>query len=179
VNKLSLQQELGWVGEKKVPLLCIPGGMTDEQGGAEFQEVIDGILALDCQLIVRGLGSEEYGSMFTELEKQFPHRVKIIPDEDVMRRKMYAGCDMALFFSEDADELKNCLAYGTVPISPQQVELNDYNPVEEKGNAFIAEPHTSWSWFGALVRGIETFKLPYDFRTIQKQAMQSVKGEEE
>ncbi len=165
------------MGEKNIPVVCIPGGMSDEQGGVEFQEVIDGILSLNCQIIVRGIGSEEYGALFTELEKQFPERVKIIPDEDAMRRKMYAACDMALFFSEDAEELQNCLAYGTVPVSPAQSVLNDYNPVEEAGNSFIADPHTSWSWYAALVRGCETFKLPYDFRTIQKQAMQSVKEE--
>jgi starch synthase len=176
-NKLALQKEVGWVNEKKMPLLCIPGGMTDAQGGKEFQEVIAGILSLDCQIVVRGLGSETYGKLFTKLEQEYGHRVKIIQDEDALRRKMYAASDMAIFFAHDPEELPNCLAYGTVPISPQQKYLSDYNPIQESGNAFVADPFTSWTWFAALVRAIETYKLPYDWRTIQKHAMETVKGE--
>jgi starch synthase len=177
-NKLSLQKELGWVSEAKIPLLCLSGGMTDEQGGEEFQEVLEGILSLNCQIIVRGIGSEKYGALFTKLEQEYSHRVKIIRDEDVLRRKMYAASDIGLFFAENEDELVNCLAYGAVPVGPKQSHLSDYNPVQEAGNAFIADPHNPWTWFTALVRATETYKLPYDWRTIQKQAMQTVKDTE-
>jgi len=176
-NKLALQKELGWVSEKKMPLLCIPGGMTDEQGGKRFQEVLEGMLTLDCQVVVRGLGSEHYGKLFTKLEQEYEHRVKIVKDDDVLRRKMYAASDMALFFADETEELMNCLAYGVIPITPQQKHLSDYNPIQESGNAFIANHETAWGWFAALVRAIETYKLPYDWRTIQKHAMETVKGE--
>ena len=176
-NKLLFQEELGWVKEAKLPLLCISGGMTDAQGGAEFEEVIGGIMSLNCGLIVRGIGSEKYGRMFTELEREYGHRVKIIKDEEDVRRKMYAAADIALFFAPDNREIQNCLAYGTVPISPEHDLLADYNPVQESGNAFIANPHTPWNWFAALVRATETYKLPYDWRTIQKHCMESVNGE--
>jgi len=177
-NKLLLQEELGWVKEAKVPLLCISGGMTDEQGGTEFEEVIGGIMSLNTELIVRGIGSEKYGKMFTQLEHEYGHRIKILKDEDDIVRKMYAAADMSLFFaSADEVELRHCLAYGSVPISPEQDLLADYNPVQESGNAFIASPHTPWNWFAALVRATETYKLPYDWRTIQKHCMETVNGE--
>ncbi len=176
-NKLNLQEELGWVKEAKLPLLCIPGGMTDELGGQEFEEVIGGIMSLNCALIVRGVGSEKYGKMFTQLEREYGHRVKIIKDEEEIRRKMYASSDISLFFAPDDAELGHCLAYGAVPISPEQDLLADYNPVQESGNAFIANPHTPWNWFAALVRATETYKLPYDWRTIQKHCMESMNGE--
>ena len=176
-NKLNFQRELGRAEEPKIPLLCVPGGMTEDMGGAEFEEVLPGILSLNCQMIVRGVGSEKYGSLFTELERNHSHRIKIIKDDDTLRRKIYAAADMSLFFAPDGDELLNCLAYGTVPIAPAQEFLEDYNPAQESGNAFLAEPHTSWNWFASLVRGIETYKLPYDFRTIQKHAMLTLKEE--
>jgi starch synthase len=176
-NKLSFQKEMGWVMEKKMPLLCISGGMTDEQGGRHFQELLEGILSLDCQIVVRGVGSEEYGKIFTKLAADYSHRFKIVPDEDVMRRKMYASCDVALFFAPDETELLNCLSYGTVPVTPEQKHLANYDPVQEAGNAFVADPMDSWNWFAALVRAIETYKLPYDWRTIQRHAMETVKGE--
>jgi len=177
-NKLRLQEELGWVKEAKIPLLCIAGGMTDEQGGTELEEVIGGIMSLNTLLIVRGIGSEKYGKLFTQLEHEYGHRITILKDEEVMQRKMYAAADMSLFFAPaEEEELKRCLAYGAVPISPEQDLLADYNPVQESGNAFIASPHTPWNWFAALVRGTETYKLPYDWRTIQKHCIETVNGE--
>jgi hypothetical protein len=101
--------------------------------------------------------------------------VKILPDEDVTRRKMYAASDGALFFTVDPVELQNCLAYGAIPIGPKQPGLENYDPVQESGNAFLADPLTSWTWFAALVRACETYKLPYDWRTIQQHAMETVK----
>ncbi len=179
-NKLLFQQELGWVAEAKIPLLCIPGGMSEPQGGKSFKEVLEGILSLNCQILVIGKGSEEFGKIFTTLEREYPHRVKILRDDETLERKMYAASDLGLFFSgAESEELLNCLSYGTVPVSPAHPLLHDYNPVQESGNAFLADPQTPWSWFAALVRGLETYKLPYDFRTIQRQAMESVQGNEE
>lgn len=177
MNKLALQKDLGWVSEKKIPMACIPGGMSDALGGKAFTEVIDGILDLNCQIVVLGKGSEEFGKLFTKLEQEHEHRVKILKDDDETRRRMYAAADISLFFATDEAELLNCLSYGAVPVSPAQELLEDYNPVQESGNAFIADPMTPWSWFAGLVRAIETLKLPYDYRTIQKHAMETVKGE--
>ena len=178
-NKLLFQEELGWVKEAKIPLLCIPGGMSAPQGGQWFKEVLEGILTQNCQILVRGKGSEEFGKIFTNLEREYPHRVKILRDDETLERKMYAASDLGLFFSgAETAELLNCLSYGTVPVSPAHPQLHDYNPVQESGNAFLADPETRWSWFAALVRGLETYKLPYDFRTIQRQCMETVQGSE-
>ena len=173
-NKLAFQRELGWVMEAKMPLLCLQSGMSEAQGGHALKEALPGILSLGCQLLIRGIGSEEYGKLFTALEKEYPHRVKIIRDEEIQRRKMYAASDIGLFFAADGQEVLNCLAYGVVPVSPKQTPLEDYSPVQEAGNAFLAGPVNAWTWFAALVRAVETYKLPYDFRTIQRHAMQTV-----
>lgn len=178
-NKLGFQKELGWVAEPKIPLLCLSSGMSEERGGEEFKEVLEGIVTLNCQVLVRGIGSPEYGKIFTKLERESNHRVKILRDDETLRRKMYAASDISLFFARDTgEELLNCLAYGAVPVSPKQPLLQDYNPVQESGNAFLADPHTPWTFFAALVRSLETYKLPYDWRTIQRHCMETVKGEE-
>jgi starch synthase len=174
-NKVEFQKELGWVAEPKLPLLCLPAGLSAEQNGGAFDEILSGILALDCQLVVRGIGSEKYGALFTRLENEQKHRIKILPDEENIRRKMYAASDMSLFFAPDETELGNCLAYGVIPVSITQDTLKNYDPAQEDGNAFTADPLTQWSFFAALVRAIETYKLPYDWRTIQKHAMETVR----
>ena len=112
-NKIFLQRELGFVVERKIPLVCIPGGMTDRLGGALMLEALPAILSQNCQIIVRGLGSPKYGELFTQLEQEYHHRIRILRDEDELRRRMYAGSDIALFFAADAEEeeLHNCLSY--------------------------------------------------------------------
>ena len=81
----------------------------------------------------------------------------------------------ALFLSNPTahEELAHCLQYGVVPIAPEVKELDDYNPVQETGNSFLFEQPTVWNAFAALVRAIETYKFPFDWRTIQRHGMES------
>lgn len=179
-NKLDLQKEFGWPAEDKIPVLCLPSGMDGSLGGQLFEEVLPGILSLPCQLLVRGLGSQKYGEIFTDLENKHRHRVRILKDEEAMIRRMYAAADMALFFApaKRKDEATlNALSYGAVPIAAQYPPLESYDPVQETGNAFTTEKPSAWSWFTCLVRAFETFKLPFDYRTIQGHGMETAKRE--
>lgn len=177
-NKLKMQEECGWPQEKNLPLACLPSGMSEDLGGALFEELIDGILQLPLQIVVRGIGSRRYGEMLTNIERAQPHKLRILADAPHNQRKIYAASDIALFFSPPAGgdpELLHCLSYGTIPIGPQADSLEDYNPVQEAGNAFTCDPCTPWMWFTSLVRALETYKLPFDWRTIQRHAMDAAK----
>jgi starch synthase len=175
-NKLALQKELGWAPEKRMPMLCIPTGMTEELGGKLLKEVLPGLLSQGIALLVLGKGSEEYGAIFTKLAEEKGHRVAIIKDTDEGRRKMYAAADMALFLSNPTgmSELETALQYGTIPVAPSCKALKNYNPVQEAGNSFLYDDNTKWHCFAALVRALETHVFPYDWRTIQRNCMESV-----
>jgi glycogen synthase len=56
--------------------------------------------------------------------------------------------------------------------------LEDYNPVQESGNAFIFTVENHWKCFASLVRALETFRFPYDWRTIQRHAMDTMDRQE-
>ena len=176
-NKVSLQEELGWPAENKRPVVCLPAGMSEALGGQLLEQVLEGILSIDVQILILGKGSTKYGSLFTELAKKFPHRIAIMESDEVAVRKMYAASDMALFCSDPTDlpELPQALSYGVVPIAPATPALEDYNPVQEAGNSFLYEQEDVWNCFAALVRAVETHKFPFDWRTIQKHCMESVK----
>lgn len=152
--------------------------MTEELGGDMLEQVIEGIFSMPCTLLVRGVGSEKYGRLFTKLQRAYSHRMKILKNTDLTHRKMYAASDMSLFFVPEEGEMKKCLLYGVVPISPEHDLLQDYDPVQEAGNSFLASPGTPWTWYAAFIRAIETYKLPYDWRTIQKHAMETIREEE-
>lgn len=174
-NKLALQNELGWPPEKKIPLLCIPTGMTDKLGGKLLKEVLPGILTLGMEIIILGKGDDEYGELFTKLTKEKGHRIAIVNDDDTQRRKMYAAADIALFLvdPEKITERTNCMNYGVVPIAPSTTSLQNYNPVQESGNAFLYDGNTKWDCFGALIRALETYNFPFDWRTIQRHCMET------
>jgi starch synthase len=175
-NKTALQEELKWIAEPKQPMICLPCGVTDELGGALVEQVLPGILELPVGIVIRGRGSKKYGELFTKLSKEASHRIAILPDDETSMRKMLAGCDIALFFSAAGEQetLENALRYGTIPVSLPRDVLDNYNPVQESGNSFVYEKATHWQCFGSLVRALETFKFPYDWRTIQRHAIESM-----
>ncbi|MDD4287371.1 MAG: hypothetical protein PHN33_03410 [Candidatus Peribacteraceae bacterium] len=180
-NKTALQKELGWPMEPKAPIVCLPTGMSDTLGGKLLKEFLPGLLSLPIELLVLGKGSADYGQLFTELAEERGHRIAIIPHDDDSVRKMLAASDIALFLTDPTSlpELNSCLQYGVVPIAPECRALNDYNPVQETGNSFLAAEATPWLVFAALVRALETFKFPFDWRTIERHGMEAVGGAKE
>ncbi len=176
IAKLEMQKNLGWPAEPKRPLFCLPCGMAKELGGELLKETLPGILSLDIQLLIRGKGTKEYGELFTKLAQNHSHKIAIIPDEEEALIAMYSACDGAIFFADPSfnDELKLCLRFGVVPISPQCAKLETYDPIQESGCAFTFDTLSNWHCFAAVVCAIETFKFPFDWRTIQKHCMQSV-----
>ncbi len=175
-NKTALQKEIGWPIEPKRPMLCLPAGMTEKLGGQLLTEVLPGMLTQQMELLVLGKGSATYGSIFTRLAQEQRYRVHIIAEEEEAMHRMYAAADMALFITDPArtEELEHCLAFGVVPISAASSLLNDYNPVQETGNAFLFDAPSKWTVFAAIVRAVETFKFPFDWRTIQRHCMETM-----
>ena len=175
-NKLALQEELGWPQEKKVPMVCIPMEMNDNNGGALLQELIPGLLSLNTQILVIGKGESTYGELWSSLASEHSHRIAILADDDDSKRKMFAAADMALFVTDasDAEELEHCLRYGAVPVAPKSKGLKNYNPIQESGNAFVYDKPEVWHCFAAVVRAVETQGFPFDWRTIQKNCMDAL-----
>jgi glycogen synthase len=158
-------------------MVCLPAGMTEELGGELLQALLPGLFTLQTEVLVLGKGSATYGALFTKLAKEQKHRLAIVPEKPEDMQAMYAACDMALFLSDaiPQKELTLCLKYGVVPICLPSSLLDDYNPVQETGNAFVYEQPTMWSCFAALVRAVETYKFPFDWKTIQKHCLESVR----
>ncbi len=173
--KAALQEELGWPEEARAALVCLPAGMTEQLGGKLLEDLIPGLLSLPIQLVILGKGSANYGTLFTDLAKKHSHRVAIVPNKKDVIDAVMAASDMALFLAstEGMSEVHDCLAHGVVPIAPEDSNLQNYNPNQESGTAFTYEDPTVWNAFGALVRALETFKFPFDWKTIQKQCMES------
>lgn len=168
--KTALQTELGWEKQPRRALLCLPTGMSDELGGALLELVMPGLLSLPLQIVVVGKGSKEYGAYFTKLAKDKPHKVSIVANDKKMIENVLTASDMALFCAPpgDSDDLRACLEHGIVPVSPASSLLTNYDPNQEAGNSFTYDQLTHWHCFAAAVRAMETYRFPYDWKTIQK-----------
>ncbi len=180
-NKLALQRKLHWVEDKETPLICLPSSASQHQGGELLKLLLPGLLTQSLQIVVLGRGSREFGELLTALSREKSHKLAILPDDETHQRLMYAGSDMALFTAiPNKDEsLEHCLQYGCVPVAPKTSPLKDYNPIQETGNSFVYEPLSEWHAFAAVMRALETFKFPYDWKTIAKHAMESVEEAKE
>ncbi|MEK7591362.1 MAG: hypothetical protein AAB489_04110 [Patescibacteria group bacterium] len=183
-NKTALQRELGWPAEPKRALACLPCGMSRELGGELLKEILPGLLSLPMEILILGKGSEDFGSLFTDLTKKNGHKIAIIRDEEEAMRKMYAASDMAIFFADPSrqPELRRALSYGVIPVAPEAKSLEQYDPIQESGFAFLyasqGDPsQVLWHSFAAIVRALETHRFPFDWRTIQRHAMEQVSSE--
>lgn len=100
-----------------------------------------------------------------------PHTI-VVPYSRVGRKDLLEASDMTLAFGfNDVEEM---LLHGTIPISPARAEVADYDPNHETGNGFVYKKPAHWSVFAALVRALETFKFPYDWKNIVRQGLQKV-----
>lgn len=54
-------------------------------------------------------------------------------------------------------------------------DAENYNPVEESGNAFLFSKLTAWNIHAALIRALENFAFSYDWENLRNQGKTLVK----
>ena len=171
--KSALQSEQRWPKEPRRAFVCIVSGMTEATGGELLESLLPGLATLQAQILILGKGSEHFGKLCTTLAKERAHQVAIIPNSDAAVEEMLKASDIALFCGEPTKAMaESCLKHGIVPVCMQAAGLTNYNPNQESGNAFLYEGETPWHCFAALVRAIETYRFPFDWKTIQRNGME-------
>lgn len=168
--KQAFQEQYDWPHEPRRALLCIPTGVSDALGGTLLMELLPGLLQIPIQVAILGKGSSAYGKQLMEWTRKYPHRLVLVPDTNEDRAAMLMAADMALFCFDPSQqaELRSCRLAGAVPIAPRIDQLQNYDPNQESGNAFLFESPTVWHAFAAVVRAVESYRFPYDWKTIQR-----------
>ena len=173
-NKIAFLQDVGLSYDKKIPLVCITYPLTDKNNVGQIVDTLGGILEQPVLLVIRGIGTEKFQKTFTDLAAGHSKQVVIQPDNEEIKRKIYAASDM-IFVSSDSSECiqeaKNAAAYGVVPVMPAADFAENYDPIYERGNAFIYSKGSPWGFFAAFIRALENFRFPYDWKNIQVNAM--------
>ena len=98
----------------------------------------------------------------------------------VLAQHIYAGSDMFLMPSR----FEPCglgqlisIRYGTIPIVRATGGLadtiQDWDPVRQTGNGFVFEAYDHWDLYAQVVRALETYRQPQQWRRLQANAMAS------
>lgn len=60
---------------------------------------------------------------------------------------------------------------GIVPVMKEGLhhDAENYNPIEEHGNAFLFHELSAWQVYGSIVRAVENFAFSYDWETLRSQ----------
>ena len=174
-NKEAFCEEVGLTFDKKVPLICVTYPLTDQNNLAMIQDVMNGILEQPVEIVITSIGTEKYQKYFTHLAEENPEKVAITDASEDEKRKIYAAADIILVSTtsdECLEEAQRAMAYGVVPVSPQTELVEDYNPNQERGNAFVYIKDSPWSLFANLIRAQESFRFPFDFKNIKVASME-------
>ena len=175
-NKMAFLQDSDLPYNKKIPLLAITFPLTDKNNVGMIQDVMNGILEQAVEIAITGIGTEKFQNYFTELAEKNSKKITILPDSEENKRKIYAAADILLVPAESPEcleEAKNAMAYGVVPVMPPGNFAEDYNAIAERGNAFFYPKGSPWGFFASLVRALENFRFPYDWKSIQVSAMEA------
>jgi hypothetical protein len=136
-----------------------------KEDAKKIKGILEGTASINMEVIILADSNID--------EFSIPH-VIFMPYSRSNRKDLLEACDMALVLPcNDADEF---LLNGIIPVSAQKDGLKDYNPNFETGNSFTYKNDSSWGIFAALVRAMETFKFPFDWRNLVSEGVRSVKG---
>lgn len=119
-----------------------------------------------CLKNIRGMVKKTLGDLFIGLAHLDVH---VLFDEEVTAEEALKNSDMILILNEDENILKKAWKEGVVSITnPFISAVSNYNPNSESGNSFTFQDFNEWEIFAAIVRALETYKFPYDWKFIEK-----------
>lgn len=164
-NKKGLQHLFSLPVQDKVPIIAMITRLTGHKGIDLVSTVIEEILSKDVQVIILGKGEFEYETLFSNLEKKYPSKLKAaITFSSDLASKIYAGADLFLMPSKSEPcGLAQMIAmqYGTIPIVRETGGLKDtitpFNPVSNEGNGFTFVTYNSYDMLDAINRALDLY----------------------
>jgi len=172
-NKIDLQRILEFPENSNTPLLGIINRLTSQKGVDLIIEIIPEIVKLNCQLVILGVGNEEYEKKLLALSQKYPKNISSqIKFDPVLAQKIYAGSDIFVVPSK----FEPCglgqiisMAYGTIPIVRKTGGLAD--TVKDKKSGFVFKEYKSAALLDTVKKALNFYKNPKEWRKLIKVAM--------
>jgi len=181
-NKLALQREGSLAEDPSIPMVGVVSRLADQKGFDLLEPIIEPLLSeAGVQLALLGTGDQHYQDLMRRVGERYPGQAAIALTFDVaLAQRIYGGADIFLMPSRyEPCGLGQMIAmrYGTVPVVRRTGGLADtiidYQPSTGEGNGFVFEKYTSYACFVALLRAVETFRRPEEWRMLQRRGMEA------
>jgi len=166
LNRSVLCRALGWKDDGRA-IVFAPLALTDASGLALFEALRPAFASARVHVLAMGEIAASTGPVVTRAM-----------DEQLFHQALAAADMLLLPGALQPAFLPQALAwrYAAVPLLGREQSLNgeadNYDPVLESGNSFLFADGDVWSAHAALVRALETYRLPYDWRGIQRNALE-------
>ena len=178
-DKRALQHLAGLEEDLETPVLALASPLDDVHGLDILEDVVDHILELGVQIVLIGTGDQHYHKVYNDLHERLPRQfAAFFNPEQTLTRKMMAGSDMLLApsrFEPDGTIPLLAMHYGCVPIAHAIGGLvdsvRDNDPLKGDGTGFTFERYDRWALFAGVVRALEAFRRPADWRALQGRGM--------
>ena len=175
-NKIYLQRELGLSVSSEVPLIGMVNRLAEQKGIDILLEALKGILSFGAQLVILGVGDEEFENQLSTLNSQLsPHKnfAFINRFDEEWAHRIYAGADLFLMPSKfEPCGLVQIIAmrYGALPIVRATGGLKD--TVVDSQTGFVFEEYSAEALLEAVERAVGRFGVENtQFRQMVGRAM--------
>ena len=129
-NKLALQKKYSLPEREDAPMLAVISRLASHKGLDLLCEIAYNLVSEhDVQLVILGKGESRYEALFTELQAQFPDKVRALIEYDRdLSRQIYAASDIFIMPSKSEPcGLSQMIAsrYGSIPVVRETGGLYD------------------------------------------------------
>ncbi|MBL4694599.1 hypothetical protein JKY72_04490 [Candidatus Gracilibacteria bacterium] len=163
-GKITLTNELKFSAKKPLLAIILEDRLKEEDE-VKLRYILEGIEAINTEVVVM---CDEDCEFFEKM-----NHVQIMRFNRINRRNLMEAADLALCF--EFNDVEEMLLHGIIPVSAERPDLMDYDANHETGYGFIYKNTGVWGVFAALVRAVETFKFPYDWKHIMQEGIRAVK----
>lgn len=161
-QKQILQKKLKLKTSAKIALVVVTSELLENSDADFTKNTIQGLVTLPIQMIILGSGVET-----SKLANQFQTKIRILPNNLETQTEVLKSADIVLISDHQNKSLiQQAWENGCVPIVHECESVTDYNPVTEEGNAFVYHKRDVWNLFAGVIRALETYRLPYDWKGI-------------
>lgn len=180
--KRDLQEKFGLPLREDVPLIGFVGRFVTQKGIELIATVLEGLLAMDIQMVMLGSGEQWAEAFFSDMSGKYPDRFGChIGYNNALAHQIEAGSDLflmpSLFEPCGLNQIYS-LRYGTLPIVRATGGLDDtivnYNPESGEGNGFKFWYATPDALYHTVQWAVDTYcHHPEAFRAMQLRAMKA------
>jgi len=177
--KVELAERLGLPYREQIPLIGMITRLADQKGLDLIAAAADDLFAMDLQMVILGTGETRYHALLTELETQYPDKLKVLLTYDnTLAHWIEAGSDIYLMPSRYEPCGLNqmySLAYGAVPVVRATGGLADtivdVGEAAGTGTGFVFQEYDPESLLEAVARALAAFGRKRPWRAIMKEGM--------